>query len=339
MNLRLLKSFIVMLTGLTVLSGCAKMTESADVTGLTGNDSANASVSGGGSATEVMGTLGHGMAEFLTDEATGKSYIVYEGGELELKYGARASGMAEQGVGFMIFIDGRPQLYRMEDESGYRYMHTCYFQDYADNRFSFYLTPSTGQKGDELEIYIASVYYPEYKPDMVKSKGYGIFHHMTGSSYTLKYYATPVQPQGSISDAAMLSDIRIQERPIAEGEKITRMPLLYIDGQDVSKGNFYVTGEKKKLQVRLEVADPPGAEYVCTFFINHEAVSGSGDETPLIRIQPGKAAVIEAELDISALEGQDTFYAVLVPRDKAQIDELALGVEKANSVLLVKSGD
>lgn len=322
-----------------MLTGCAGMMESDDAAGLTGNDIADASISGSTSVTEVIGTLGHGIAEYLTDETAGKSYITYEGGELEIKYGALATGMAEQGVGFMIFIDGKAQVYRTEDESGYQYMHTCYFQDNVDNRFSFYLTPSTGQTGDELEIYIASVYYPEYKPDMITSKGYGIYHHMTGSSYTLKYYATPVQMQDDVWNTGIVTAVGTRERLISEGERTSRMPSLYIDSQDVSAGNYYVTGEKTKLQVRLEVMDPPGAEYGCTFFIDHEAVSKSWDEALHICIQSGKAAVIEAELDISALEGGDTFYAVLVPCDKAQIDELDLGVEKTNSVLLVKSGN
>lgn len=292
--------------------------------------------------TEVMGRLEHGLASFSVDKNTGNAFISYEGGELQIEYRAKAAGMSERGVRFMLFIDGVAQPYWTSDEADAKYVHTFYFSDETDNVFSFYLVPNTGQKGDILELCIASIYYPDYKPDMKESEGYGIFHDMLENSYLIRYNASPSLISDDVAKN-LISEIKIEE--VIVQDKNTASDLsndldvaLYINDQDVTNGNYYIVNEKKN-RIKLKIWGTNSTDYRISFFANHCLVSKGWEDELQVRVQPGKMTVINAEIDISPLTGYDTFYILIVPCDTSQIATRKSGLAKTNSVLLVEPFD
>ncbi len=291
--------------------------------------------------TEIIGELEHGLASFSVDGNTGNAFITYEGGELEIEYRAKATGMSEYGVGFMIFIDGIAQPYWISEETEAMYMHTFYFQDKVDNVFSFYLIPTTGQKGDMLELCIASIYYPDYKPDMKESKGYGIYHDMLENSYIIKYNASPSLITNDMA-LNLISEVEIEELPIQQDKYITTNlsndfnVALYINDQDVTNGNYYIADEKEN-NIKLGICGTESAEYRISFFSNHCPVSSGWENELQIHVTPDKITEIDVEIDISSLDGYDTFYALIVPCDAPQIATRKSGLIKTNSVLIVPS--
>lgn len=293
---------------------------------------------GNGIQTEVMGRLEHGLSSFSVDKNTGNAFITYEGGELQIEYKAKAVGMSECGIGFMIFIDGIPQPYRTSEETESKHMHTFYFLDEVNYTFSFYLIPNTGRKGDVLELCIASVYYPDYTPDMRESEGYGIFHDMLENSYLIQYNASPSWVSDSVAQN-LICEVKTEERLAQDKNTTSNLSndlnaALYINDQDFTNGNYYIAN-KKKNNVKLEICGTKSANYRISFFINHCLVSKGWETELLVQVQPDKITVIDAEIDISPLMGYDTFYVLMVPCDVSQIATRSSGLVKTNSVLLV----
>ena len=60
----------------------------------------------------------------LQKEGREYGYYVYEGGELNAQILVRTQGMKDMGVGVFVFLDGRPQPYRLAGSEEYAYMHT-----------------------------------------------------------------------------------------------------------------------------------------------------------------------------------------------------------------------
>lgn len=326
------KLFILLLCCCIYLAGCTGSSKKSE------DDSVSESEEGF-SSTEVMGSLGHGLASYLVDEDIGAAYVTYEGGELKIDYKASSTGMFECGVGFMIFIDGVAQPYKTSEETEVKYMHTFHFQDNIENEFSFYFVPTVGQKGDMLELCIASIYNPDYQPDMDESKGYGIFHDMLTNSYIIKYDASPAKIDSEVSDLDLISSLKIEELDVQDNRMTENLEkdihiVSYINDADITNGNYYIANEEKN-NIKLEICGTNSTEYRVCFFVNHRMISGAWEEQLRIHVRPNKMTVLEAEMDISLLEGYDTFYAVIVPCDTSQI--LQSSLMKTNSVLLISS--
>lgn len=327
------KKLFVCLLLCTFLFGCSK----ENVTSNEGIENIPENINAGNSSTEIMGRLEHGLRNYLIDDNTGEAYITYNGGELCFEYSVCASGMAEKGVGFMIFINGEPQLYRTDKEE-YKYMHKFYLEDNVENTISFYLVPTTGQKGETLELCIASVYYPDYKPDLISSKGFGIFHHMLESIYLLKYNEAPSMDFDKSANVNKTALLRIESIANIDGtvkEAESNFALrTYMDDQDTTAGNYYIV-DKKSIHIRMEISGAQSAEYGCTFYINHTPVFCDQESTVHIQTASNQLTVIEADIDASLLEGHNVFYAILAPCNARQISTANIGLEKTNSVLLV----
>lgn len=325
--------FFVCLLLSAFLFGCSK----ENVTSNEGTMNIPENIIEENSSTEIMGRLEHGLENYLIDDNTGESYIIYNGGELKVEYSVCATGMTEQGVGFMIFINGEPQLYRT-DEEDYKYMHNFYFEDNVENTISFYLIPTTGQKGETLELCIASIYYPDYLPDMVNSKGFGIYHHMLESIYLLKYDETPPMNYDKSEYVSETASLRIESvsniDDTTKQEESNFVLSLYMDDQDVTAGNYYIVDEEEYIHICLEISGIELAEYRCTFFINHTPISCSPENTLQIQTKTNQLTVVEADINTSLLSGKDIFYVVLVPLNKTEISN-NIGLEKSNSVLIV----
>ena len=254
------KLFLLLLCCCIYLAGCTGSSKKSE------DDSVSESKEGF-SSTETMGSLGHGLASYLVDEDIGAAYVTYEGGELKIDYKASSTGMFECGVGFMIFIDGVAQPYKISEETEVKYMHTFHFQDNMENEFSFYFVPTVGQKGDMLELCIASIYNPDYQPDMGERKGYGIYHDMLPNSYVIKYDASPAKIDSEVNDLDLISSLKIEELDIQDNRMTENLEkdiyiVSCINDTDVTNGNYYIANEKKN-NIKLEICGTNSTEYNC----------------------------------------------------------------------------
>lgn len=130
-----------------------------------------------GEETVMMGAVSHGFFNPNLDEDGEMLPLNYNGEELKVEYTVNASGKAKN-IGFLIFVDGLPQPYKINNTEGsYKFMHTSDLdKDDKDTRLTFIFTPVTGKQGDTLSISITSIYNPTFYPDMKETSTYGSYH-------------------------------------------------------------------------------------------------------------------------------------------------------------------
>ena len=140
--------------------------------------------------TDDLGGLGIGAADEPLKDEYG-TYRIYNGGEMCTPIKIESTGALRQaGTGILLFIDGQPQPYRLEDEDSYSYFH-CFYPKRTKEIYNLYFTPITGSAGDTLEVYILSLQKPEYLPSdgnpgmMIYTSG------SIGAGWRLKFEATP----------------------------------------------------------------------------------------------------------------------------------------------------
>jgi hypothetical protein len=107
--------------------------------------------------------------------------------------------------------------------------------------------------------------------------------------------------------------------------------MLYIDDTDMYLSESYATDGKDKLHLRVEMIGCPLAEYDVIFYVNHEPVSCEGESAFAVQLSGGMISVVEADLDISDLEGVNVLYAVMVPKNKQTMNR------GGNNIELIKS--
>lgn len=92
------------------------------------------------------------------------AYMDYTGGEMTLPIFLESSGRVQTvGIGILLFLDGKPQPYRLEGESEYTYLHIFYP---TSSRIleNLYLTPVSGEVGESPDLYVMSLLRPDYYP-------------------------------------------------------------------------------------------------------------------------------------------------------------------------------
>lgn len=253
-------------------------------------------------------------------------YFVYEGGEMHMRIALEAQALDTDGVGILLFLDGRPQPYRLPDDENDRYMHTFYPPD-ADEKviYEIIFTPITGEKGDTLEVGLKCITAPDFFIDdgsiqFVLSGG-------NGEMVTrLKFEATPDEadiPQ--IKDRVLSFDCEYVDMTSAEIAHWTSADVMEkvdwtftIDGTKNSCQRSDYTGSEP-LEVSFEIMGNPNAAFGLVIFVNHEPVCTS--DQFLVDIRQGQKTIITAQLDMSDFGGEAVVYAVVVPRN-VRIDAL-----------------
>ncbi|GAC40918.1 hypothetical protein [Paenibacillus popilliae] len=107
-------------------AGCAHTSSSPTPAAGQSNASGNANPNpfeAGKEERVILGDLGHGLVNPDRDENGDMRPLRYNGGELTIPYAVNASGKAKN-VGFLVFIDGIPQPYKMNTtDTSYAYAH------------------------------------------------------------------------------------------------------------------------------------------------------------------------------------------------------------------------
>lgn len=123
-----------------------------------------------------LGALSHGEANPIRADDQSVLPYEYNGGEFTLDYQFAAEGKLNN-IGFLLFLDGKPQAYKINDTNAeYEYLHCFQTSDKYEEKFSFVFTPNTGRKDDTLNITVISITNPAFQPNMKEISSYGWYH-------------------------------------------------------------------------------------------------------------------------------------------------------------------
>lgn len=300
-----------------------------------------------GNETVIMGALSHGFFNPKINDNGEMNPLIYYGGELKINYIVNASGDAKK-IGFLIFIDGLPQPYKINSEEGsYEYLHVLDLaKDNKDTPVSFIFTPVTGKKGDTLSISITSIYNPTFIPDMKKTSSYGSYHSALEVNSSLVFQQDP--------DTNVFSDTKKEQSLINMSfynEPVTK-EILDKELIDLNRSDHHVftrvyiednenteniqINDDGLLRVNFKIFGLPEVRYRNTFYINHKPVSspeGSSFET---KITKGNISNIDVNIDKKYLEDFNTFYVVSVPINANNFPDDVIVLEKTPSILLYR---
>lgn len=154
-------------------------------------------------------TLGGSMQTFLNVELDGEDEPIpftYNGGTMEVGFQYSGYGTAKN-VGFLVFLDGVPQLWQMNGEGETSYMHYLELGDDETCSFTITFTPVTGQQGDTLELNVCSVYYAQYQPDMTTTYYFGSYHNLVSSLMQISFITDVTDSYGTSVTTDALQDV------------------------------------------------------------------------------------------------------------------------------------
>ena len=87
-----------------------------------------------------------------------------------------------------LFLGGKAQPYSLTQDGELSYCHSIHTNGNGTvKNFSLFLQPIAGKTGETLDVTVISIYNPDFKPDMVETSGYGIYHSELPISFQLHF--------------------------------------------------------------------------------------------------------------------------------------------------------
>ena len=267
-----------------------------------------------------LGSLG--LSVYQEDLNSPPPEIRYEGGEMSIKFSLDGYGRAgRNGVGILLFLDGRPQPYRLEGDTDYQYMHRFTLNNEMIYPI-FYFTPVTGLAGDTLEMAALTIPYPDYLPSKEDPKMMTGTHGSFGLSFPLQMDATPVETKMP-EKLTLLSEPEITYEPCAPqdvlGWENDDFQIKYGHESEVNgmtNGlNVFENFHKEALDLKYSLWGTTLVHYTVVYFLNNEPLYLPDGSCLDLEVQEGMKTVARLTMDTSTLTGEDVVYAVLVPRN------------------------
>ena len=268
----------------------------------------------------------------------------YNGGEFQLAYQYSVTGKLYN-VGFLLFLDGKPQPYRVDDtQAEYEYCHS--FTAAEDGNFSFLFEPVTGSAGDTLTLTVVSITNPDFQPDMKATSSYGWYHKTLDFSVELQFIA---DAPAIHSDYPPVQEIFTQNQ--VREEKVTAQYLESelpkhgwggVNMDTLEQGVYYTLSYddniiydnlcvSRPVTLRYTMCGAAGASYNIAVFLNHQPVKIGEDTSCCITLGKGSIVELQVIIDPDKLEQLNTLYCVAVPHNKTSAPFF-----KSNSILLYK---
>lgn len=295
----------------------------------------------------IMGALSHGFFNPKINDNGEMIPLIYSGEELKIDYTVNASGKAKN-IGFLIFIDGLPQPYKVNGEESYEYLHVLELaEDNKDIPLSFMFTPITGKKGDTLSISITSVYNPAFIPDMKETSNYGGYHSTLEVVSSLAFHQdSNTTVFSEMEKSQNLNNVSLYNKPLNKEEleheliDSTRLDQsvfshIYIENKENTE-NIQINDDGS-LQVQFKIFGHPKVRYRNTFYINHKPVSSKEGSTFETELTEGNMSIVEASIDVKDLDNFNTFYVVSVPINANDFPDDVIILRKTPSILLYKN--
>lgn len=319
---------------ISLLSGCGTRETGVD-TGDDQDDGTQANPFDYQGPPEVLGAVQHqGEWSGVLEGAP----LEYTGGEAEMPYSAECSGSGKN-MGFVLFVDGIPQPYRLNGQGEYAYMHPFALkEDDVREYFTFNFVPVTGKAGDTLSLVTMDMFNAGFEPDMVNSSNFGLYGGAVTAHYEIHLSAEPERDAQLPGPLRAISNVSVTSELMTDGfvdRYLAADVGMSVDGEsreDTLEENVYmfdtydgntelndleVTG-KDTLRIAVDMCGIPGLTYRLYVFADHVPLTDGEDQVWELTLEKGKVARLEADLDLRALpEAVTTFYftAVLVEND------------------------
>ena len=284
-------------------------------------------------------SLSHGMP--VTDPEK-KPEIVYTGGECTVNYAVSASGIGRD-FGFLLYLDGVPQPYKLEPDGEYAYLHSVSLpEDTEDLPFTFLFTPVTGTEGESSTLAVTSLTNPRFQPDMEQTSSYGGYHSPLTAEYPVNFTATPpfhqqVAVNPCISNMVRQTQLVTSDYLETRGWSLAQLnegifQFITYDGE-VRYDNLAVSGDAPAA-IHYELAGIPGMRSQTTFYIDHMPIADdSGTLVFENTFTSGEVIAYDFGIDARKLDGFRTFYAVTVPLDTEDYPDFPISTLKTDSIL------
>ena len=288
-----------------------------------------------------QGSLRHGMPSADPER---RPEIEYTGGECMVNYSVSASGIGRD-FGFLLYVDGIPQPYKLEPEGEYAYMHSVSLEEDAEDLpFTFYFVPVIGTAGTPSVLSVTSLTNPRFQPDMKETSSYGGYHSSLTAEYPIRLASDPPLFSEQAAVNRCILNMNRQALPVTSDYLETRG---WSIGQ-LSEGNYqFITynGEVRydnlavssdaPAAIHYELAGIPGMRSQTTFYIDHTPIADAGgtlvfDNT----FSSGEVIAYDFEIDPAKLSEFNTFYAVTVPLDTDDYPDYPISTLKTESILL-----
>ena len=339
---------IPILVGVLLLNGCGEKvsTEEFQVEGTENTESASCETTKR-KVNDVMGEFCHGVN---WSDASKEHVLYYEGGEMKIPYRMKGNGIGAS-AGFLLFLDGEAQPYKIDGEEEYKYMHVINGKEDEEKTFTMAFTPLNGKKGDQGRIKIVGLVNPTFMPDRIETFAYGNSHSILESSYDLVYRENAdemVKTNDSIKlirnsskqeedmdkdleaklEEFQLGDLDLENRVTSYMEYQNNPETFGVASLDIAGLN--------KLHVNYVMMGHPNMIYKVHFYLNHQLVTLEDGSDYTIELKKGKQTKIEFDLDVSGLE-EGSFYAVEVPVNEDDYpDDEQIGTNKEDTVYLYR---
>ena len=333
MNHKLLSGLLVLVLCLTMLTGCAQALPAADIESAQDSDifqeTTIATVSNVPTESTAetkeedsdLGGFSCGLGDGLASSSVEPPH--YSGGEAELTYYFDGHGRVPRaGIGLLLFLDGRPQPYRIEGETEYTYLHVFSINDERITP-KLYLLPVTGHTGDTLEMTTFTLLNPNYRPSQ-GDPGMMVFTSGSGG-VTFPFYMDADAPAElkMPEKLTLLSEPEITYEPCAPqdvlGWENDDFQIKYGHESEVnglSNGrNVFENFHKEALDLKYSLWGTTLVHYTVVYFLNNEPLYLQDGSCLDLEVQDGMKTVARLTMDTSTLTGEDVFYAVLVPRN------------------------
>lgn len=336
---------VIFCSFLLILAGCKKQIIDTEINfQLSNNIETENPFAKEDTNTEIMGALSHGLAIKDFDEDGNVKPIQFNGEEIKIEYSVVASGGAKN-VGFLLFVDGIAQHYTIDSDDEYTYLKSITLkEDEVKEYVEFNFTPVTGVNGDLLPLTILSVYNPDFKPDMIDTTNYGLYHHTLASTNKIKfeqdaqinsnydnYLQDIVQSNEYLTDEFMKTKLSTGLINITNEMLDNNVySLIYYDDKEILSGNLEYYNQM--IDVEYVLCGVDGAEYSTTFYVDHQAISQSFHTV----LEKGKLSIINMKIDVEKLKDATTFYAISVPINSEDYINANVMTLKTPSLLLYK---
>ncbi len=291
-----------------------------------------------------LAMLTHGVASPDFSENGERLAFPYDGGEFQLKYQYSVTGKLDT-VGFLLFLDGRPQPYKVDDTaSEYAYCHS--FPATEEQNFSFLFEPVTGSAGDTLTLTIVSITNPDFQPDMKTTSSYGWYHKTLDSYVELRFNANaPAVHFGYPSVHDVFSQNKVREKKVTAQYvdiELSKHGWGGVSMDTLDQGVYYTLSYDGNIiydnlcvstpvTLRYTMCGTAGASYNVSLFLNHQPVKIGENTSCFMTLSKGGVVEFEVVINPDKLEQLNTFYCVAVPQG-----ETSTPFFKSNSILLYK---
>lgn len=249
--------------------------------------------------------------------------LTYTGKPVERDYFYDNTGAIDCRLGFMVFIDGIPQAYKIDGEDNEEIMHEFNVPKKSKIQFKVSFKPNIGEKGDKLGLYVVTIFNPSYMPSPDRP-GFGNIHRLSQVlPVALNYLEASNGPELKIYDDYSIENVtdEIKKEYLARSKdgkedfEPNSTHLFHLKYNGDYKETKIELKKSSKLSLTLEgLCGPDDAKYRTTVFIDNKPVKTTdGQEYLDMQLKKGMLAKQDFDIDITGLTGNHILSTISAP--------------------------